>query len=145
MPSTAVKFPVVALVDAGPLIALFDPSDKLHAAMEEFFRGFVGRLYTTWPVVTEVCHFLNVPEQRAFLAWLRRGGAHLADIEGAALDTLDSLIGKYADRPMDLADASLVWLGAKLKLSDVVTIDHNDFSVYRAASGKPFRNLLKLS
>ena len=145
MPSTAVKFPVVALVDAGPLIALFDPADKLHSATEDFFRGFVGRLHTTWPVVTEVCHFLSVPQQRTFIAWLRRGGAQLADIEPTALDALDALIGKYADLPMDLADASLVWLGAKLKLTDIVTIDHNDFSVYRAAHGKPFRNLLKIA
>ena len=145
MPSTAVKLPVTALVDAGPLIALFDPSDKLHEATEAFFRGFVGRMHTTWPVVTEVCHFLSVPQQRVFIAWLRRGGAQLADIDTAALDALDALIAKYADRPMDIADASLVWLGAKLKIADIVTIDQRDFSVYRAANGKPFRNLLKIA
>lgn len=140
MPNTAVKSPA-ALVDAGPLIALFDPRDKLHGAVEAFFHGFVGRLHTTWPVVTEVCHFLNVPQQRAFIAWLRRGGSHLNDIDAAALDTLDTLIGKYDDQPMDLADASLVWLGAKIKITDIVTIDRDDFSVYRAHNGKPFRNL----
>lgn len=145
MPSTAVKFPAVTLVDAGPLIALFDRSDKLHGPMEDFFRTFVGQMHTTWPVVTEVCHFLDVPYQRAFISWLRRGGAHLTDIEPAALGTLDALITKYADHPMDLADASLVWLGAKLKISDIITIDRDDFSVYRGTGGKPFRNLLKLS
>ena len=144
MPSTVGK-PVAALVDAGPLIALFDPSDKLHGLMENFFRAFVGRMHTTWPVVTEVCHFLDVRQQRTFIAWLRRGGAQLADIAPDALDALDSLIGKYADRPMDIADASLVWLGTKLKLTDIITIDRDDFSVYRAGNGKPFRNLLKLS
>ena len=140
MQSTAVKLPA-ALVDAGPLIALFDPSDKLHGKVEDFFHGFVGRLHTTWPVVTEVCHFLNVPQQRAFIAWLRRGGAQLAEIEFAALNSIDALLAKYADRPMDLADATLVWLGAKLKLSDIITIDRDDFSVYRGSNGKPFRNL----
>ncbi len=144
MPSTVGK-PVAALVDAGPLIALFDPSDKLHGLTENFFRAFVGRMHTTWPVVTEVCHFLDVRQQRTFIAWLRRGGAQLADIAPDALDALDSLIGKYADRPMDIADASLVWLGTKLKLTDIITIDRDDFSVYRAGNGKPFRNLLKLS
>lgn len=134
-----------ALVDAGPLIALFDPADKLHAQMQAFFHGFRGRLHTTWPVIAEVCHFLNVPQQRTFIAWLRRGGAHLTDIDTSALGTLDSLIAKYADRPMDLADATLVWLGTKLKVSDIITIDRNDFSVYRAGHGKPFRNLLELS
>jgi uncharacterized protein len=145
VPNTAAKPPVAALVDAGPLIALFDPSDKLHAMMEDYFRGFVGRLYTTWPVIAEVCHFLTVRQQRAFIAWLRQGGAQLSEIESSALAAIDALIAKYADRPMDLADASLVWLGAKLKLTDILTIDHGDFSVYRAANGKPFRNLLELS
>lgn len=145
MPSTAVRFPAATLVDAGPLIALFDPADKLHRRMDAFFRGFVGRMHTTWPVVTEVCHFLDVTQQRALIAWLRRGGAQLADIEPAALGMLDTLIAKYSERPMDLADASLVWLGARLKIKDIITIDHNDFSVYRGTDGKPFRNLLKLS
>jgi uncharacterized protein len=144
VPSTVGK-PLAALVDAGPLIALFDPADKLHGQMEDFFSTFVGRMHTTWPVVTEVCHFLDVRQQRTFIAWLRRGGAQLADIPPDALDALDALIGKYADRPMDIADASLVWLGTKLKLTDIVTIDHGDFSIYRAGNGKPFRNLLKLS
>ncbi|HEY6897789.1 MAG TPA: VapC toxin family PIN domain ribonuclease [Rhodocyclaceae bacterium] len=134
-----------ALVDAGPLIALFDSTDKLHQDMTAFFRGFVGRMHTTWPVVTEVCHFLSVRQQRAFLAWLRRGGAHLDEIDAAGLDAFDIMLEKYADQPMDLADASLVWLGAKLKLSDIITIDRNDFSIYRTPGGKPFRNLLTLA
>lgn len=132
----------LALVDAGPLIALFDPADKLHEDMETFFSTFVGSAHTTWPVVTEVCHFLNVRQQRAFLAWLRLGGASLAEIEDEALSRFEAMLDKYADRPMDLADASLVWLGEKLRITDIITIDRSDFSIYRTSSGKPFHNLL---
>jgi len=132
----------VALVDAGPLIALFDPADTLHRDITMFFRGYLGRMHTTWPVVTEVCHFLNVRQQRALLAWLRRGGAHLAQIEDDALDRFDVMLDKYADSPMDLADASLVWLGEKLRITDIISIDHSDFETYRTAAGRPFRNLL---
>lgn len=131
-----------ALLDAGPLIALFDRSDRMHADMEKFFSAFAGRAHTTWLVVTEVCHFLNVREQRAFLAWLRRGGAELAQIDDAALDSFDIMLDKYSDQPMDIADASLVWLGEKLRITDIITIDHSDFSTYRTAAGKRFRNLL---
>ena len=130
------------LVDAGPLIALFDATDKMHQGVGNFVSAFKGRMYSTWPVVTEVCHFLNVREQRAFLAWLRRGGAQVTDIEFSALDTFDTLLQKYSDQPMDLADASLVWLADKLGISDIITLDKADFSIYRTRKGQPFRNLL---
>lgn len=143
MPSMVVSLD--ALVDAGPLIAWFDPRDKLHTRMSQFFQTYVGRLYTTWLVFTEVCHFLNVPQQRALIAWFKRGGAQLVALDDAVLDALDALISKYADRPMDIADASLVWLGARMKLTNIITIDREDFSVYRAANGQAFRNLLALT
>ncbi len=131
-----------ALIDAGPLIALFDVSDKMHDDIGTFVSSFKGRMYSTWPVVTEVCHFLNVRQQRGFLAWLRRGGAQVSDIEFSALDAFDTMLEKYADRPMDLADASLVWLGDKLGVSDIITLDKADFSIYRTRKGQPFHNLL---
>lgn len=133
----------IALVDAGPLIALFDRKDKMHADVSNFFSRFRGRLVTTWPVVTEVAHFLNVKQQRSFLAWLRRGGAQLVEIAPSALDDFDTMLAKYADRPMDLADASLVWLGHKLNVYKIITLDRADFSVYRDSTGKPFLNLLR--
>jgi hypothetical protein len=131
-----------SLVDAGPLIALFDASDKVHAHIVRFMNGFTGRMYSTWPVVTEVCHFLNVRQQRAFIAWLQRGGAQVADIEFSALDAFEVMLSKYADQPMDLADASLVWLGEKIGVRDIITLDQRDFSVYRTRANKAFCNLL---
>lgn len=141
----AVNQTTVALVDAGPLIALFDPADKLHRDIAMFFRGYLGRMHTTWPVVTEVCHFLSVRQQRALLAWLRRGGAQLAQIEEDALDRFDVMLDKYSDNPMDLADASLVWLGEKLRVTNIISLDHSDFAIYRTAAGRPFNNLLACS
>ncbi|MBI4192021.1 MAG: toxin-antitoxin system, toxin component, PIN family protein [Betaproteobacteria bacterium] len=42
---------------------------------------------------------------------------------------------KYADRPMDLADASLVWAAEHTGIEQVMTID-SDFAVFRLASGR---------
>ena len=134
--------PESALVDAGPLIALFDPADKHHTDIAAFFRDYCGRMHTTWPIVTEVCHFLGVRQQRAFLSWLRRGGAQLNDIDDNGLAAFDTMLEKYADQPMDLADASLVWLAAKIKLPRIISLDRRDFSIYRTATGTPFCNLL---
>lgn len=48
----------IAIADAGPLIALFDNSDKYHQKvkdrLQEYRRHPGGKLITTWPVVAEV-------------------------------------------------------------------------------------------
>jgi hypothetical protein len=45
---------------------------------------------------------------------------------------------QYRDRPMDLADASLVATAESLSFQDVFTLD-NDFHVYRLRSGTSLR------
>lgn len=62
-----------------------------------------------------------------------------ADIPG-----LLTLSRKYADRPMDFAEASLVMLAIKTGLDAILSLDA-DFSVYRLPGKKPFKNLLALS
>ncbi len=47
------------LVDAGPLIALFGQDDAHHEVIRELLRATVGRLMTTWPVITEASDMLD--------------------------------------------------------------------------------------
>lgn len=139
------------LADSGPLGALFNRRDKHHAAALRFFKAHEAalRCHTTWEVVTEVMYFLDFSTgaQADFLEWLSDGCA-LGLIRIAALDPTDvpgisALVRKYADRPMDLADASLVLLANKTGITDIITIDRADFSVYRTAKRKPFRNVFR--
>lgn len=129
------------LVDAGPVIALFRAKDPHHELARRFVIGNSLPLVTTWPVITEVCHFLNGKGKSNLLTWIRRGGLQLHALSDNDVAGLQGLIEQYGDR-MDLADASLVWLGEKLRITDIITIDHSDFSTYRTVGGKPFRNLL---
>ncbi len=48
-------------------------------------------------------------------------------------------MSKYADRPMDFADATLVHLARRESLTTVFTIDGADFSTYRIDRRKRFR------
>ncbi len=48
---------------------------------------------------------------------------------------------RYRDRPMDFADATLVHAGSKLRLADILTIDHNDFETDRMTGRRRFRIL----
>ena len=47
------------LIDAGPLIALFDKSDNYHNKSLGFIKSFKGNLVSTLPVITEVLHMLS--------------------------------------------------------------------------------------
>jgi predicted nucleic acid-binding protein len=49
---------------------------------------------------------------------------------------------KYADLPMDLADASLVILAEELGHGRILSTDRRDFNAYRWKNHKPFQNLL---
>ena len=98
------------LVDAGPLIALTDRSDKHHRRVTSYLRRYRGSLLTTWPVLAEACHFMPERTQIAFLRWADAGGLGVMELNASALATLADWKEKYADLPMDVADASLLWL-----------------------------------
>jgi predicted nucleic acid-binding protein len=83
--------------------------------------------------------------QADFLGWLHeghvRGLIQIAALDPTDLRVLAALVLKYADRPMDLADASLVLLANKTDITDIITVDRSDFAIYRTAKRKSFRNV----
>src|SRR5262249_42164169 len=130
----------------GPLVALFDASDANHARVLTFLRKYKGQLVTTWLVVGETHHLLDFHPERqlSFLLWARRGGIQIADLDRHALDALYALTEKYQDRPMDLANASLVVVAMSHGIRDIISLD-SDFDIYRLADKKRLRNLLAAS
>lgn len=121
------------LVDAGPLIALFRRRDAYHNRALSFIKNYKGLLITTWPVITEVMYELNRPDvQEKFLLWIERGGLQVVDLGEGSITGLIGLIKKYADLPMDLADATLMLYAEKEGIREVASID-SDFNVYRTA------------
>lgn len=129
------------VVDSGPLIALFDGSDRFHMRAVEFVRGLRGPLITNLPVITEVVYVLDFSSQaqRDFLFWAERALV----IDTATPDDLPrirAILEKYSDLPADFADASLVALCERLKTTVVASVD-KDFTVYRTQGKRTFRNL----
>lgn len=131
------------LVDTGPLVALFNRRDNAHDVVSNWLQGFDGQLFTTWPVLTEVGHLVPQHLLPAILKWAAGGGLVINEIPGSASAIFAELTEKYADRPMDLADASLVWLGDEIGLFDLLTLDHADFATYRTRHGRSFNDLLQ--
>lgn len=129
------------LVDSGPLIALFDADDHHHARVTSFLQEHRLGLHATWPVLTEVCALLSVRAQHDFLEFVDAGGLSVHDLASGAITRLLALSRKYHDRPMDLADASLVLLAAQLGWREIWTLDA-DFDIYRLPGNKTFRAVM---
>jgi hypothetical protein len=132
------------LIDAGSLIALFDKDDKYHMQVKEFLREFKGRLYTTWPVITEVLHMLafNVNTQIDFLKWLRRGAIVIKQLNIDDISRIIELSEKYSDVPMDFADASLIVISELEDIKEIISID-SDFYVYRNIRNEYLKNIFE--
>jgi len=131
-----------ALVDTGPLVAWLDKGDGDHIRCTAFFADYQGQLITTWPVLTEVCHLLPRHVVARFMRWVAAGGVVLRELSPTAADDIAGLIEKYDDLPMDLADASLVWLAAQAGIVEVITLDETNFGIYRLPGGQRLTNLL---
>jgi len=128
------------LVDTGPLVALADRRDGYHAACAQWFQGYRGTLITTWSVLTEMTHLTpSVAAALGILRWAQRGGLEVLALGADELVSATDWMERYADRPMDLADASLVVAALATGVTTVWTLDRNDFETYRLPNRKRFR------
>lgn len=131
------------LIDSGPLIALFDASDKHHHDAVNFIKTNTYQLVTTIASITETLHLLdfNRNAQIDFLEWVHRGGVEVHNIGNNNFGRLKELTEKYHDLPMDFADSCLVYLAEKLDLNTIATIDR-DFTIYRIQGRRKFKVIL---
>ena len=123
---------IKTLIDAGPLIALFDKDDTYHKAVIKFMSSFKGLLVTTWPVITEVLHMLdfNVNTQLDFLKWIEKGGLTIQSFSQEEVSRLIDLSQKYSNVPMDFADATLILISELKNIKQIITLD-SDFYIYK--------------
>ena len=127
------------LIDSGPLIALFDASDKYHDKAVNFIKTNKYPLVSTIASITETLHLLdfNRNAQIDFLEWIDKGAVEIQNIENSDFGRIKELTVKYRDLPMDFADSCLVYLAEKLRLNTIATIDR-DFTIYRIKGKKKF-------
>jgi len=121
------------LVDTGPLVALFDPKDQEHDRCVAILKAIKEPISTTTPVLTEAFHMLSPgsvgsDRVREFVA---KGGLAVWFFDRPALVRAFELMDRYADHPMDLADASLITAAEALGTQKIFTLGRNDFRTYR--------------
>ena len=136
------------LVDTGPLIAYLDANDPGHAEVAARLDTFGGQLITTSAVMTEAMHFVV----------MGRNGPHLLAefVVASAMEVYDlsrppelleavALMEKYADIPMDFADATLVLLAEGLNVHRILTLDRRGFSSYRTRRRRHLQLVLDMA
>jgi predicted nucleic acid-binding protein len=125
------------LVDTGPLVALFDPRDPDHHDCRERLQRIGAALMTTLPVLTEAFHILGAASRgsQQLRLFIERGGAGVHGFSQQELTRAFELMETYHDRPMDLADASIIAAAETLGTRKVFTLDRNDFETYRIKRG----------
>jgi uncharacterized protein len=129
------------VVDAGPLIALFDRDDRHHRRALEFARTCRSRLITNLPALTEAAFLLrfNVDAQRDCLSWVQRALV-IDQSTSSDLPRIITLLDKYRDLPADFADVSLLALAERLNVLQIASVD-SDFAIYRLSGRRRFENV----
>ena len=120
-------------MDAGPLVALIDADDLHHARCVATLQKLREPLATAWPPFTEAMYLLaDIPKaQDALCEMVERGALNILSFHSADMPRIRELMRKYADRPMDFADAALLRVAEREGIRTIFTIDRKDFSVYR--------------
>jgi predicted nucleic acid-binding protein len=130
-----------ALIDTGAILAILNKRDPWHFSVRSALGQLRVPFITSEAVLTELFHLIKTKRIAAETAWgfVGSGGIALAPIEQRDLPGIHALMSRYADRPMDFADATLVHLARRESISNIFTIDHADFSTYRIEGKRRFR------
>ena len=128
-------------MDSGFLVAYGRKRDFLHSRADRFLSEYRGGLFTVSAVIVETCFFLDAGAKRELLDWVGEGSLSVVEVPVAAYPGLCAMIGKYADREVDFADAALVWLAEQSGIRRILTTDRRDFHTFRLKNGKHFEPL----
>jgi hypothetical protein len=88
-------------------------------------------------------YFLRISPHLQDLLWrmLESGTLRIADLHADDCARMRHLMRKYRDLPMDLADAALVAIAERERISRIFTLDRRDFEIYRPAGIRRFEIL----
>jgi uncharacterized protein len=120
------------IVDTGPLVAYVNRRDRWHRWVADQMVALHPPLITCEPVLTEACFLIQRAGGRPadLVSKLSQGSLEIGlDLQDDA-SGIQSLMQRYADTPMSLADACLVRLTERISDCKLFTLD-SDFEHYR--------------
>lgn len=130
------------IVDAAPLVALADNSDRLHENVRVVLTSEPGPLVIPAPVTAEVDYLLGVRHgaaaRRRFLADLAAGRFTVGCLEGEDHAAIAEIDLKYSDLDLGLADCSLIVLAHRYATDRVLSFDERHLRAVVPIGGGSF-------
>jgi uncharacterized protein len=123
------------LIDTGPLVAMLNRRDRYFSWVREQLTFLSPPFHTCESVISESCFLLQqgkIDPAPLFSLLSRKLMLISFDLQ-RELDSVSSLIDKYSNLPMDLADACLVRMAEKEPDANLMTLD-SDFLIYRKSN-----------
>lgn len=129
------------IIDSGFFLALHQKNDSLHLKAKEIAKEYhTYDWITSWPVITELFHFLTPFSAQRLLKDQQKGLFKIYPLSDQDITRILQLSEKYEDKEIDLADISLIILAEYLGHGMILSCDQSDFSILRWGKNRPFQN-----
>jgi predicted nucleic acid-binding protein len=131
------------IVDTSALLAFFNSNEPRHADVSAVIESApTGRLVVSPYAIAELDYLvatrLGVQAELAVLEELASGAWDCASLGPQDLRDIGSILRRYDDQQIGVADASLVHLADRYRTRVVVTLNRRQFSTLRPKSGGRF-------
>jgi predicted nucleic acid-binding protein len=129
------------LLDTGPVVAVLRRADMDREPCLALLERSNADLVSTEAVLTEATHLVSgLPHGiAACIDFFIRMKVRLVPMTPRVLLRCREFTERYADVPMDFADATLVAVAEETGVRDIFTLDHRGFSTYRFGKKQAFR------
>lgn len=130
------------ICDTSGLLAFFDGAEPRHRDTAAVIAGFAGPRVVSHFVVAELDYL--VASRRGHDAEVRvlrelfSGRWEIANLTDPELEQACTVVERYGQMGIGVADASMVILADRYKTTKILTLDTRHFTVLRTASGHTF-------
>lgn len=136
------------VADTSGLLAFFNLAESRHEAVASIVESAEDPLAVSPYVVAELDYLVGtrhgVEAELSVLEDLAGGAWFLANFDADDVATARSVIHRYRDLQIGVADASLVVLAERLNTRRILTLDHRHFEVVRPLGGGRFSLLPRI-
>jgi uncharacterized protein len=127
------------LVDSSFLYALYARDDKDAEEASAVADLYSGQFVIPYVVLTEAAFLFNrtggIPALVQFLDALVKADYEYEIISNDDLIRIREIMATYRDAKLDFVDCCVMALSERLNITQVCTLDHRDFSIFRPKYG----------